>query len=157
MIRAIGLCVMVVALVPHLRADEKTDEWKGLKGTWKVEKAVFMGNDSTEAFGTAVLTMEEGKYVVAFAGQEDKGTIKLDASKNPKFLMLTGVASFRRLPGGAQLGGSVCYVAEVTSGRVVAYGMPWSKQRSTSTQPVAASFLLLDGYQFRNVAIRDDK
>jgi uncharacterized protein (TIGR03067 family) len=118
MIRAIGLCVMVVALVPHLRADEKTDEWKGLKGTWKVEKAVFMGNDSTEAFGTAVLTMEEGKYVVAFAGQEDKGTIKLDASKNPKQMMIEsteGTNKGKTFPSIYELSGDtlkICYALE---------------------------------------------
>jgi uncharacterized protein (TIGR03067 family) len=85
MLRAIGLCFgLVLALVPAARADDKADDWKGLKGTWKVEKAIFMGNESTDMFGTLILTIEEGKYAVDFRGQEEKGTIKLDPAKKPK-------------------------------------------------------------------------
>src|SRR5688572_12211132 len=85
MTRTIGLCcVALVTFAASLRADEKADDWKGLKGTWKVEKAVFMGNDSTAVFGSVVLTMDEGKYTVAFGEMVDKGTIALDAAKKPK-------------------------------------------------------------------------
>ena len=86
MSRTTGLCCAVVlALCPAARADD----FKDLKGTWKVEKAVFMGNDSTALFGTAVLTIDEGKYTVAFGGMEDKGTLKLDAGKSPKQMTIT--------------------------------------------------------------------
>src|SRR5215213_3874489 len=87
--RAVGLCCAVVfALVPAVRADEKADEWKGLKGTWKVEKAVLMGNDSTAVFVSVVLRMDEGKYAVSFGGQEDKGTLTLDSAKKPKQMVI---------------------------------------------------------------------
>ena len=118
-------------------------------------EAIFFLDSLTGDLSATVLSPQNGKFLSVFK-YNILNDLGVDASKNPKFLMLTGFASFRRGPGGAQLASSVCYVAEVTSGRVAAYGMPWSKQRGTSTQPVAASFILLDGYQFRNVAIRDD-
>ena len=91
MIRSIGLSCVAFAILPlALRADDKADEWKSLKGTWKVEKAVLRGQDTTDAFKTAVLTLEEGKYTVEFGGQQDKGTITLDAAKKPKQMTITG-------------------------------------------------------------------
>src|SRR5687767_7877902 len=89
MTRPIGLCCAVVlVLVTSASADDKADEWKPLKGIWKVEKATLMGNDATAAFGSVVLTMDDGKYTVVFGGQEDKGTITLDAAKKPKQMVI---------------------------------------------------------------------
>jgi uncharacterized protein (TIGR03067 family) len=91
MSRSIGLCcVALVAVTAGLRADDKADEWKTLKGTWKVEKAVLRGQDTTDAFKTAVLTLDEGKYTVEFGDQQDKGTITLDAAKKPKQMTIAG-------------------------------------------------------------------
>jgi len=81
--------LVVVSQGTGVRADEK-DEWKGLKGVWKVEKAIFRGEDGTEVFKTAILTLDEGKYVLAF-GDEDRGTVSLDASKKPKQMTITGI------------------------------------------------------------------
>jgi uncharacterized protein (TIGR03067 family) len=76
--------VLLVAFGSILMADDKADEWKALKGTWTVDKAVLQGQDQTDAFKSAILTMDEGKYTVQFAGQEDKGTIGLMLTKKPK-------------------------------------------------------------------------
>lgn len=91
MIRTIGLCcAALAALTPALRADDKAEALKALNGTWKVEKAVLRGEDSTEAFKTAVLTMADGKYTVEFAGQQDKGTLTVDPAKKPKQMVIVG-------------------------------------------------------------------
>ena len=51
----------------------------------------------------------------------------LDPQKNPKFLIVTGMAGLRRAGGSRQQPSSaVCYVAEITSGKIVAYAIPWS-------------------------------
>ena len=77
-------CVLaMMAAAPVLFADDKS-EWKTLNGSWTVEKAVFMGNDSTETFKSAVLTMKDGSYTVTISGQKDKGTLKLDSKAKPK-------------------------------------------------------------------------
>jgi uncharacterized protein (TIGR03067 family) len=112
MSRAIGLCCAVLlALCPAARGDD----WKDLKGTWKVEKAVFMGNDSTAVFGTAVLTIDEGKYTMAFGGMEDKGTLKLDTAKSPKQMTIVSTVgankdkTFRAIYEGSGDTLKVCY------------------------------------------------
>jgi uncharacterized protein (TIGR03067 family) len=90
--RTLGLCcVALAALSPGLRADDKADEWKALKGTWKVEKAILRGQDATDGFKSAVLNLtDDGKYVVDFAGLEDKGRIELDLAKKPKQMTIIG-------------------------------------------------------------------
>src|ERR671931_19222 len=68
MMRTIGLsCVALAALTPGLRADDKAD-----------------------AFKAAVLTMEDGKYTVDFAGGQDKGTVAVDVAKKPKQMTIAG-------------------------------------------------------------------
>ncbi|HJZ91800.1 MAG TPA: TIGR03067 domain-containing protein [Gemmataceae bacterium] len=86
----LGLFALIVVLPPAsaARADD-AEEWKGLKGTWKGEKAVLAGKDSSDFFKAAVLTMDEGKYTVVIGKDEDKGTITLDASKKPKRMTIT--------------------------------------------------------------------
>jgi len=120
MIRTIGVyCVALVGLTAGLRADDKPDEWKALKGTWKVEKAMLRGEDSTDVFKSAVLTMaEDGKYTVDFAGTQDKGTVSVDLAKKPKRMTITGTEGpnqGKTLPAVYELSGDtlkICYQLE---------------------------------------------
>jgi hypothetical protein len=51
----------------------------------------------------------------------------LDPQKNPKLMMVTGLAGLRRSGGSrAQPSSAACYVADVSSGVVAAYVVPWS-------------------------------
>jgi len=51
----------------------------------------------------------------------------LDPQKNPKFMLVTGMVGLRRAGGTRQQPSSAaCYVAEITSGKIVAYAIPWS-------------------------------
>ena len=51
----------------------------------------------------------------------------LDPQKNAKYMIVTGMAGLRRAGGSRQQASSaVCYVAEITSGKIVAYAIPWS-------------------------------
>ena len=72
--------------------------------------------------------------------------------KNPKFLVVTGVADLRR--GQLPLGQTVVYVAEATTGQVNAYGMPWAPGRQAVAAPVKATLMPLDRMRFRTQAIR---
>ncbi len=63
----------------------------------------------------------------------------VDPQKNAKYLMTTGLASLRRAGGSRyQWSASMCYVAEVTSGKVVAYSIPWSATMYAAGQPQSA-------------------
>ncbi len=63
----------------------------------------------------------------------------VDPQKNAKYLMTTGLASLRRAGGTRyQWSASMCYVAEVTSGKVAAYSIPWSATMYAASQPQSA-------------------
>jgi hypothetical protein len=72
----------------------------------------------------------------------------VDATKQPRYLLVSGLASFRGATGNQRLGNSVLYVAEMTSGKVAAYGIPWSTARVTA--PVQLQLIPLDAFPFRN-------
>jgi uncharacterized protein (TIGR03067 family) len=81
--RLLALSLFVVCVV-SARADEKADEWKALKGTWTVEKVIFNGVDAKDMLGSVILTMEDGKYTVDFAGNAHKGSIELKLKEKPR-------------------------------------------------------------------------
>jgi hypothetical protein len=55
--------------------------------------------------------------------------------KNPKFLLVAGLADLRRA-GNASLAQSVLYVTDSTTGTTVAYGIPWSMQQPQVAAPL---------------------
>lgn len=84
-----AVCAFAALIGTSTSFGDEKDEWKALKGAWNVEKAVVKGTDSSEALKAIVLTIDEGKYVAAFAGNEDKGTLKLDPAAKPKRVTIT--------------------------------------------------------------------
>jgi len=79
------------------------------------------------------------------------------ASKNPSYRIVTGMTNIRQVVAAGQLGTTVLYVAEATSGQVVAYGVPWVTGRYTSPVPLREPLIFLDRWQFRTVAIRENQ
>jgi hypothetical protein len=82
--------------------------------------------------------------------------MKLDPSKSPKFLMVTGLAELRRTATQFQPGIALIYVAELNSGTLAAYAVQWNIGRTTQAMPGMAmtQFRLLGILQLRNVAVR---
>lgn len=76
-------------------------------------------------------------------------------TKNPQYRIVTGVTNIRQVVAAGQLGRTVIYVAEVTSGQVVAYGVPWVTGRHSSPVMLREPFIPLARWQFRTTAIRD--
>ena len=76
--------------------------------------------------------------------------LKVDQTKNPRYMMVTGYADLVRTSG-AQIAPSRCilYVAEITSGKVAAYGVRWSPASHARSQPYQAPFVLLDMFPMR--------
>jgi hypothetical protein len=74
----------------------------------------------------------------------------IDSQKNPKFMMVTGIDALRR-SGGSTVNPSsaVCYVAEVTSGKLAAYAIPWSGPRYAANQVQNGALVLVAATQFR--------
>jgi hypothetical protein len=77
----------------------------------------------------------------------------VDASKNPKFLMVSGRLQLRPL-GNLQYSGSVIYVAEVNSGKVGVYAMPYNNTALQQAQGAAGEFTTVYVGSFRQAVVR---
>lgn len=75
----------------------------------------------------AVVLGRHGKSFTAFYRYNVINDLGVDQSKNPKYLLITGAADMRRGVGGGQLSPSIVYVAEITTGMVAAYAIPWNR------------------------------
>ncbi len=78
-------------------------------------------------------------------------------SKNPKYLMVTGLADIPRGRANTQIGQSLIYIAEASSGEVAAYALPWNSSLNAKGQPQRGGFILLGGGSFRTTFVRDDE
>lgn len=76
----------------------------------------------------------------------------INPQRNAKYLMVTGMVPLRRGGGSRQQPSSaMCYVAEITSGRVAAYTIPWSPSMYAAGQLQRAPLLRAGTTQFRQV------
>jgi len=138
----------------HAVATDHTDNFAIATGLVDDElEALFLLDFLTGSLKCAVLSTTTGKFTSAFEASvtEDLG---LKANQNPKYMMVTGAAGLRRQGGQMQPGNSVCYVADTTSGRVVAYAVPWTRGLATSVMPFKGMLYRLDVLQFRTQAVR---
>jgi hypothetical protein len=77
----------------------------------------------------------------------------VDATKNPKFLMVSGRLQLR--PQGQMIySGSVIYVAEVNSGKVGVYAMPYNNTGLQQAHEVAGQFQTVYVGPFRQAVVR---
>jgi hypothetical protein len=73
----------------------------------------------------------------------------IQAPQNPHYLMVTGTIDLRPASAARQRPGlAVVYVAETTTGIVMAYGLPWDASKHASNVPEQAQLILLTAYQF---------
>ena len=78
--------------------------------------------------------------------------LQVDPAKNPHFLMVTGLADLRsgnHTRGYA--GASVVYVAETTTGKAMAYAVPWDRSRWNARVPMQDALRPVGVISFRNV------
>lgn len=120
-------------------------------------------DDSIEAFyfldfltgdlRAAAVSRRNGEFVAFF-----ERNIQQDFSggaKNPKYLMVTGLANIPR-GRGVQLGNSLIYIAEASSGEVAAYALPWNASLNAKGQAQRGEFVPLAKGSFRTTFVRDE-
>ena len=73
----------------------------------------------------------------------------IDPAKNPRYMMVTGMVSLRRGGSRMQAGRAVVYVAEITSGKMGAYAIPWNPSLAAAGQTMTLSLVPVAVYQFR--------
>ena len=84
----------------------------------------------------AVVLGRTGTAFTAFYRYNVLNDLGVDPAKNPHYMMVTGMHNLRR--GGARMlpSLSVVYVAEITTGTVAAYAIPWNKGAHAAGQVV---------------------
>lgn len=102
----------------------------------------------------AVVSRRTGQFVAFFEKNilEDFGA----PSKNPKFLMVTGMANMPRGQSPFQVGNSLIYIAEATTGVVNAYALPWDSSASAKGVAQTNTFIRMAGGSFRTAFVRDE-
>lgn len=79
----------------------------------------------------------------------------LEQGKKPSFLMVTGIADIARGPGGVRPSSSLIYVAEINTGALCAYVIPWAAEAHSADKPIAGTLMPWGMWKFRIAAIRE--
>ncbi len=102
---------------------------------------------------TAVVLGRQGDGFTAFYRYKVLDDLEVNPSKNPQYLMTTGMVNLRRGAAGLRPGLAAVYVAEVTSGLVAAYAIPWDKgARAAGRGQPLAPLVPLGKTRFRAMA-----
>jgi hypothetical protein len=158
LVSGLVLGVAVGGFLPHAPlhavATDHIDNFSIATGPVDEElEGLFILDFLTGSLKCAVLSIATGRFTCAFETSvlDDLG---VKPNQNPKFMMVTGNAGLRRTGGQLQPGNSVVYVAETSTGRVVAYAVPWTRGLANSVVPFKGTLYRLDVLQFRTAAVR---
>ena len=111
-------------------------------------EGVFFLDFLTGSLKAAVLSTSTGRFTSMYETNV-MNDLGVNAAQNPKFLMVTGTAGLRKTGANVQPGNSVVYVTEITTGRVAAYAVPWTRGQATASTAVRGALYKLDVLQFR--------
>jgi hypothetical protein len=135
----------------HAVATDRAETFAMATGALDTDvEAVFILDFLTGDLKALVQSKQPGA-VCGFFERNVAADLGVDPQKNPKFLMVTGMINLRRAGGSRQQpGSSICYVAEITTGKLAAYAVPWTPTMFASGQPQSAPLLLVSKTPFRN-------
>lgn len=157
---AVGLiagCALSAVLMPRTIEGVATDRAETFAmATGPLDsdfEAVYMLDFLTGELVGAVVGKNQRAFTARFTANvmADMG---IDPSANPKFLMVTGMANIRRGGGQLQPSASLIYVAEITTGRIAAYAIPWAPQLHNAGKPMNSPMVLIAVAPFRMQAGR---
>lgn len=117
-------------------------------------EAIFVLDNATGDLKAACMNLQMRRFNTFF-DYNVLGDLPATGAKNGRYRMVSGVASIRQNVAAGQMARSVIYVAEVSTGQVMAYGIPWVRGRASSLVPFKGKLVLLDRWQFRTTAIRN--
>jgi len=134
----IGICLG--GFLPHTPlhavATDRTDTYLIATGLLDSDvEAVFFLDCLTGDLSAAVLGKSTGGFTSLYRYNVLKD-LQVDPSKNPHFLMVTGLIELRSGGYRAYGGASVVYVAETTTGKIAAYAVPWDRARWNAHTPM---------------------
>jgi hypothetical protein len=113
-------------------------------------EAVYFLDFLTGDLSATVVSKQNGHFN-AFYTYNVAGDLAVNAGRAPRYLMTTGNADLRRSGGKQQsLSRSLVYVAELNSGKVAAYAIPWSSSAWNAGQTLRGPLTMLDVGRFRS-------
>jgi hypothetical protein len=113
-------------------------------------EAVYFLDFLTGDLSAAVVSKQTGRFN-AFYTYNVSGDLAINPGRAPRYVLTTGNADLRRSGGKQQsLSRSLVYVAELNSGKVGAYAIPWSSSAWNAGQTLRGQFTLLDVGRFRS-------
>jgi hypothetical protein len=134
----------------HAVATDRTDGFAISTGYCDDSvEAIYFLDFLTGDLSAAVVSKQSGHFN-AFYTHNVASDLGLSPSHPPRFLLTTGTADLRRSGGkSASLSKSLVYVAELHSGKVAAYAIPWSSSQWNAGQTMRGQVTLLDVGRFR--------
>jgi uncharacterized protein (TIGR03067 family) len=89
MLRALCAALLLAVPLSLSRGEDAKDE--SMDGTWLATEAELAGEKFPDEIRKSIkLVVKDGKYTVTVGTTTDKGTVKLDPSKKPMALDVTG-------------------------------------------------------------------
>jgi hypothetical protein len=131
-------------------ATDRTDSYAIATGPLDVEvEAVYFLDFLTGDLKAIVLGQQPGTWS-GFFHANVATDLQIDPQKSPKFMMVTGMIVLRRA-GGSRLqpSNAMCYVAEITTGKVAAYAIAWSPSMYKANQPQSGELKCVAITRFR--------
>lgn len=82
---------VTLLLVTAIQARDDKSDTQAIQGTWALASAELAGKPFPEQLVKSMsLTMKDGRYTVMVGQGKDEGTAKIDSSKTPKTMDVTG-------------------------------------------------------------------
>ena len=149
--------LVLSGLLPHapLHATATDRQENFAIATGKVEdaiEAVYTLDFLTGQLTAAVLNPNTKQFSLIYS-RNIMSDLKVEQGKSPKYLMVTGDADLRG-SGQAQMGASVVYVAELTSGNMGEYALEFSRDWLNTPGSSQKLFIPLQVVPFRSAAVR---
>ena len=134
----------------HAVATDRADGFAMATGYCDEQvEAVYFLDFLTGDLSAAVVSKQTGRFN-AFYTYNVTGDLAVNPGRPPRYTITTGSADLRRGGGKATgLSRSLVYVAELNSGKVAAYAIPWSSSLWNAGQTLRGQFTLLDVGRFR--------
>ena len=120
----------------HAVATDRYDTFAMATGPLDEEVEAVYFLDFLTGDLTAVVLGRAGNEFTAFYHANVLNDLGIDPSKNPHFMLVTGMHNLRRGAARMQPSASLVYVAEITTGKVAAYATPWNKAAHAAGQRI---------------------
>jgi hypothetical protein len=146
--------LMLVGVWPqvplHATATDRIDSFAMASGfvDEDVEAVYFL--DFMTGDLNAVVMGKQSNHFTGYFKANVAGDLGIDNAKSPHYMMVTGNVDLRRAGTRMQFSRAAVYVADVTTGKVVAYAIPWSSSLSQGGQGGVQPLVPIATTRFRN-------